>query len=428
MAERPSCSDQTALAETEIRPPRCRPTSRASRAGPRPTAQGWRSPTSTGTGGRSRRAGDRALPRRPLARRQRRPDRRLGPVDRDPRLALPQPCRRRHRARRPRRRRPARPDRVRDREGRPQQPRPLPRGPQPRRRRRRHQRLDGLDGDPGLEREGEQRRRHRAGRPRRRRHARADRRHGRSRRRPLPRRLEARRLGHGHGRVGGVDRHPRLADGREPRGSAPTWPTSTATAGPSCSSTTAAPTRSAGGSTRPATPRTAGAPGSARPPACSGGHRGHPLRDRRRPPGADGARRRRGRGAAARGPRRRGQGRRLAHPRPQLPDPRRPRRAAAHRRRAVLLRLRRRSGRPRGQALPHAGVALPEPPLHRAAHADRPLLRGPDLPGRRAPAGRRRHRPVRAVPRDPRRARSSIPRTTAGSACGGCCDRAGTRR
>ena len=129
------------------------------------------------------------------------------------------------------------------------------------------------------------------------------------------------------------------------------------------------------------------------------------LPDRRRAARADGARQRRRRRAPGGSRRRRVQGGRLADPRPQLADPRRARGAAAHRRRAVVRRLGRRPRRPRRRPLPHAGLALPEPPLHLSAHADRPLLRRPDLPRGRARAGRRRHEAVRAVPRHRRRPR-----------------------
>ena len=189
-------------------------------------------------------------------------------------------------------------------------------------------------------------------------------------------------------------------------GSAPTSPTSTATGGPSCWCSTAAAARSAGGSTRRAASSEGWGPWTDPPGGRAPRNTAAAfvcLIDGRAA-GADGARQRRRRGAARRGRRGRpGQGRRLADPRPQLADPRRARRAAAHRRRPVVRRLRRRPRRPRGRPLPHPRLALPEPPLQLPAHADRPLLRRPDLPRGRPAARRRRHRPVHALPRHPRR-------------------------
>ena len=221
-------------------------------------------------------------------------------------------------------------------------------GWKPRRHGQGRRRVGRVDGDPGLAGGRQQGARHRRRRPRRRRPARA------ARARPRP-------------------PHHRLGPGRD----------------------------------RPRVRGLGTVDGSARRPRPDRHLRRAGLPGRRRAPGADGARQRRRRGGSRRGPRRRrgGDARRLADPRPQLPDPGRPRRAAAHRRRAVLLGLRRRPRRPRGQAVPHARVALPEPPLQLAAHADRPVLRRPDVPGGRPAAGGRRHRSVRAVPRHPRRAR-----------------------
>ena len=219
-----------------------------------------------------------------------------------------------------------------------------------------------------------------------------------ARRRPLPRRLEARR------EVGAVDGDPGLAAGGGQRARRRRRRPRRRRAARAAGARPRAPDDRLG--TRRRWPRRRGLGAversARRPPRPEHGGRVR-LPDRRRAAGADDARRRRRRHAARRGRRGSRRGGRLADPRPQLADPGRARRADAHRRRAVVRRLRSRPRRPRRRPLPHPRLALPEPELQLPAHPDRPLLRRPDLPRGRPVAGRRRHRPVHALPRHPRR-------------------------
>ena len=224
-------------------------------------------------------------------------------------------------------------------------------------------------------------------------------------------------VGAGRYRVGGGELRtdPGLAGRATVR--RPTSPTSTATDAPSCSCAAAGRSPSAGGSAT-----TAGDRGAAH--AGTGAAFGRPPDGGRPKLISLHGERHRARRAEARH-RQGSRHRRVADPRLRLADPRRPRGAAAHRRRADLRRL----GLPQGRAeLPHARLALSDPHVHEADDADRPVLLRSRVPVRRAVARRRRHAPVRPVPRHPRRAGVRLRARGAGSGSARWPASAGTRR